>query len=78
MAYHIATSCGRPTAPIEKALERYITRVGAGPLEAQHLRQEMLSAARFDRTIGMRVDCVKADGMTNDLIQGVELSKTAR
>jgi hypothetical protein len=68
MAYHIATSCGRPTAPVEAALERYVILVGAGPLEAQHLRLEMLAAARWERTIGMHVECAKAGGMINALI----------
>ena len=74
MAYNLATSCGRPTAPIEAALERYITRIGAGPLQAQHLRQEMLQQVDWQRTLGMGKDCTGVDKSIDALITPTTLA----
>ena len=57
MEWH-ASVCHLPTAPLEAALERYIQRVQAGPLEAKHLRQEMLTGrAKYERLLGSNMNC---------------------
>jgi hypothetical protein len=57
MEWHAAV-CRLPTAPLEAALERYIQRIQAGTLEAQHLRQELLAGrSEYERTLGRSMSC---------------------
>jgi hypothetical protein len=57
-----ASVCRLPTAPLEAALERYIRRIQAGAMEAQHLRQEMLAGrTEYERVLGRDLNCDKAD-----------------
>jgi hypothetical protein len=57
MEWH-ASVCHLPTAPLEAALERYIQRVQAGALEADHLRKELLAGrAEYERAIGGHMNC---------------------
>lgn len=57
MEWH-ASVCHLPTAPLEAALERYIQRIQAGSIEAQHLRQEMLAGrAEYERLLGRQMNC---------------------
>ena len=68
MEWH-ASVCHLPTAPLEAALERYIQRIQAGSLEAQHLRQEMLAGrAEYERMFGGRMNCDKAAEEVADII----------
>jgi hypothetical protein len=60
MEWH-ASVCHLPTAPLEAALDRYIQRIEAGSLEAQHLRQEMLAGrVEYERMFGGHINCDKA------------------
>jgi hypothetical protein len=57
MQWH-AAACHLPTAPLEAALERYIQRTEAGPIEAQHLRQEFLAGrTEYERSFGSHMRC---------------------
>ena len=68
MEWH-ASVCHLPTAPLEAALERYIQRIQAGSLEAQHLRQEMLAGrAEYERMFGGHMNCDKAAEEVADMI----------
>jgi hypothetical protein len=61
-AMAVAAMCGRSTAPVEAELERYIKKVGAGPLEADRLRKVMLrDGDYYRRVVGGSFDCRKAD-----------------
>jgi hypothetical protein len=58
----MASMCGRPTAPIESELERFLKKIGAGPLEADRLRQQMMNgAAGYRRIMTGSVDCQTVD-----------------
>jgi hypothetical protein len=59
LAHLKAAACGRPTAPIEQMLERYIAKSGTGPLEAGRLRQKMMYTAESLR--GLTTNCSSAD-----------------
>ncbi len=64
MEWH-ASVCRLPTAPLEAALERYIKRVQAGSLEAEHLRQEMVAGrAEYERMLGGHMNC---DGAASEV-----------
>jgi hypothetical protein len=68
MEWH-ASVCHLPTAPLEAALERYIKRVQAGPLEADHLRQEMLAGrADYERMLGRHMNCDGAASEVTNII----------
>jgi hypothetical protein len=68
MEWH-ASVCRLPTAPLEAALERYIQRIQAGSLQAQHLRQEMLAGrTEYERTIGGYLNCDQAAAAVADVI----------
>jgi len=57
MEWH-ASVCHLATAPLEAALERYIKRIQAGSLEADHLRQEMVGGrAGYEHDIGSPMNC---------------------
>jgi hypothetical protein len=72
-----ASVCARPTAPIEAELEHYLERVGAGPLEANRVRQAMVRAATkyhsaaVYRLEHMGVTCSIADREIADTIANV-------
>jgi hypothetical protein len=68
MEWH-ASVCHLATAPLEAALDRYIKRVQAGPLEADHLRQEMLAGrAEYERLLGGHMKCDGAASQVADII----------
>jgi hypothetical protein len=46
-AMGVQAYCNRPTAPIEAVLGRYIQQSGTGPIEADRLRDRMLSARLY-------------------------------
>ena len=57
MEWH-ASVCHLPTAPLEAALDRYIQRIQAGALQADHLRQEFLTGrAEYERILGRNMNC---------------------
>ncbi|MGC2204153.1 MAG: hypothetical protein WA633_28920 [Stellaceae bacterium] len=69
MEWH-ASVCHLPTAPLEDALERYIGRIHAGALEADHLRQEMVAGrAEHERLLGSRMNC---DGAAAEVATTIE------
>jgi hypothetical protein len=75
MEWH-ASVCHLPTAPLEAALERYIKRVQAGPLEADHLRQEMLAGrAEYERMLGRHMNCNGAASEVADIIAKTDRSR---
>jgi hypothetical protein len=58
-----------PHGTPQAALERYIQRIQAGSLEAQHLRQEMLAGrAEYERMFGGHINCDKAAAEVADMI----------
>ena len=68
MEWH-ASVCHLPTAPLEAALERYIKRIQAGSLEADHLRQEMVAGrAGYEHDIGGHMNCSGAAAEVADII----------
>ena len=68
MEWH-ASVCHLATAPLEAALERYIKRIQAGSLEADHLRQEMVAGrAEYEKDLGRHVNCNGADSEVADAI----------
>jgi hypothetical protein len=68
-AMGIASACSRPTAPVELELEHYIKIVGAGPMEAGRLRDELMSSAALWRHYFN--DCRRADTLVSDLVSTV-------
>jgi hypothetical protein len=72
-----ASVCARPTVPIEAELEHYLERVGAGPLEANRVRQAMIrAAARYHAAAVFRLEhmgatCSIADREIADTITNV-------
>jgi hypothetical protein len=72
MEWH-ASVCHLPTVPLEAALERYIQRIQAGSLEAEHLRQEMLAGrAEYERFPGSHMNCGNAAVEVSDTIARVD------
>ena len=69
MEWH-ASVCRLPTAPLEAALDRYLQRVQAGPLEAEHLRQEMLAGrTEYEQVFGSHINCQDAAAGVADIIE---------
>jgi hypothetical protein len=60
IAHFRASSCGRPTAPIEQTLDRYFVKSGTGQLEADRLRRRMMSNVDFLRG-RVHIDCSTVD-----------------
>jgi hypothetical protein len=57
------------TAPLETALERCTKHIGAGALEAQHLREEMVGGrAEYERLFGSHMNCDGAPGEVDAII----------
>ena len=71
VAMAVASMCNRPTAPIEAELERYIKQVGAGPLEANRLRQAMMDGGVEYRRVVTTPNCATADQGIADTIARV-------
>ena len=57
-SWMIASKCGRPTAPVEGLLDRYVSKTGIGPLEARRLQERMLS---IDKTYREHTTCDDPD-----------------
>jgi hypothetical protein len=72
-----ASVCARPTAPLEAELEHYLEKVGAGPLEANRVRQAMIrAAAKYHAAAVFRLEhthvtCSIADREIADTIANV-------
>jgi len=50
-------------------LERFIKRIQAGPLEAEHLRQEMIAGrTEYERVFGSHLSCNDAASQVADII----------
>jgi hypothetical protein len=71
MAHYDASVCGRPTAPIETMLDRYLIKIGAGPMEAARLRGKMISTQEIMRGVGHRVDCARVDQLIAEILQNI-------